>query len=305
MAEETRTGPGLDETRIVVLGEGLELHRVYIDALVEQELNARTMDPETFKRLVANIESGWRLESLPFCAAVWKDGKLEIQIVAGHHRVRSARKAGLSEIYILLDVTGLTRSEIVSKQLSHNAISGMDDQDTLVQMFQDMDRIEDMVASHIDPFEIGVYPPVEIPRLDTVKVNYETRVVTFMFLPIQAEQLDEVCERVPPAVDEIFLMPDTLVEKFERTMQGLGKRCDIRSMGAIVSKMCDIAEEWLEEHPEEEVPLKPDPKAKGKQQPDVTGRKRRPPKSLLEAYQEAKAAEKNLPGDGKKSPAAN
>ena len=295
MIDTTRSSStDLADTFVASLEAGLELHYVNIDWLVEQELNAHVMNGGTFDRLAANIEKDRRLESLPFCAAREKGEKTILEIVSGHHRVRAARKAELQKIHVLVDVTGLSRSEIVSKQLSHNAIGGVDDPDILAQLFQEMTTIEDMVSSHIDPFEIGVYPATEVPKLDTVKVNYETRVVTFMFLPTQADQFDEVCDRIPQSVDDVALLPLDLVSKFEETMQQLGKRCDIRAMGAVVSKMCDLALEWIEEHPEEEK-AEEERKAKtpaAKKAGTPNANKPRPPRSLIEAYERAKAAEK-------------
>src|SRR6266699_1322539 len=46
--------------------------------------------------------------------------------ISGHHRTRAATAAGLSELFVLVDVTGLSRSQIAAKQLAHNAIEGQD-----------------------------------------------------------------------------------------------------------------------------------------------------------------------------------
>jgi hypothetical protein len=84
------------------------------------------------------------------------------------------------------------------------------------------------------------------------------------------------------------------VSKFEATMQQLGKRCDIRAMGAVVSKMCDLALEWIEANPEEEqaeVERKAKAPAKKGETATPALNKPRPPKSLIEAYERAKAAD--------------
>ena len=105
------------------MGSGLVIAKVQIDQVKEQDINARIMKNEMQDQLTANIKKRGQLESLPFLVLV--NGKLEI--VSGHHRIKSARAAGLKELIVILDVSGLTRSQIVAKQLAHNAISGFDE----------------------------------------------------------------------------------------------------------------------------------------------------------------------------------
>src|SRR3990167_3081838 len=125
MVSQARNAPVSPRARVevlAVLGNGMEVWRVGVDDLQEQDKNARTMSPQAFQRLVANIKNGDRLESLPFCV-LRPNG--DIEIVSGHHRTRAARAAGLNEVPVLIDTTTtLTRSQIVAKQLAHNSISG-------------------------------------------------------------------------------------------------------------------------------------------------------------------------------------
>ena len=118
--------------KIAVLEENLEIWRVSIDEIKEQDKNAHFMNKQIFDRLSGNIEKEKRLESLPFCVL----NNDRIELISGHHRVRAARKACILEIYILIDVSGMmSRGEIISKQLSHNALVGDDDQEILKQLF--------------------------------------------------------------------------------------------------------------------------------------------------------------------------
>ena len=53
--------------------------------------------------------------------ATIKDKLGYYEIISGHHRVRAGRAAGLEWFYVLVDGDEeLSRSKIVSKQLSHN-----------------------------------------------------------------------------------------------------------------------------------------------------------------------------------------
>src|SRR5690349_10761443 len=101
--------------KILELGQGLELWKVSPSRLREQSLNARAMPKAMFERLARTIERDKRLESLPLIARTEQG----LEIVSGHHRVRAATAAGLSELFAILDVSGLSRSEIAAKQLAH------------------------------------------------------------------------------------------------------------------------------------------------------------------------------------------
>jgi hypothetical protein len=109
--------------RVADLGGGLELWRFNVDETIEQDLNARAQPKEMFERLTATIGKDGRLEALPFLAQTQRG----LEIVSGHHRVRAARAADVTDIYGVVDVTNLTRDQIAAKQLAHNAISGYDD----------------------------------------------------------------------------------------------------------------------------------------------------------------------------------
>lgn len=280
--------------RVLDLGSGLELWKVHIDELREQDKNAQTMDPETFDRLAANIEKDRRLEQLPFCAARVVGGKARLEIVGGHHRVRAARKAHLLEIYALVDVTDLPRSKVISKQLAHNTIVGKSDEQVLAELFAQMDGLEDMLASHVDPFALGVFEPLEAPKVEPVAVDIQTKTVVLAFLPSQLEDFDEACKRLPPA-EEIRLLPVELYKKFETTMKRLGRRCNIKAVGGVVSKMCDLATQWLDSQPESEPEPKPKGRAKGKRpaKKKAPGPRRKPAQSAIEAYAAAQRKAKD------------
>ena len=124
---------------IYEMGSGLVIAKVGIDRVKEQDLNARVMKNEMQDQLTANIAKRGQLESLPFL--VQTENALEI--ISGHHRIKSARAAGLKEFIAIVDESGLSRSQIAAKQLAHNAISGFDDDSTLkeiIKMITDVDR---------------------------------------------------------------------------------------------------------------------------------------------------------------------
>ena len=112
------------------MGTELYIAKVQLADLKEQDINARIMKNEMQDQLTANIKNRGQLESLPLIALMGE----KLEIISGHHRVKSAREAGLKEIIVILDKSGLTRSKAASKQLAHNAISGFDDESTLKEI---------------------------------------------------------------------------------------------------------------------------------------------------------------------------
>jgi hypothetical protein len=152
----------------------------------EQDINARVMKTEMFKQLVDNIKKRGQLESLPLCALTDK-----IEIISGHHRVRAAREAGMNEIIIILDVSGLNRSQVAAKQLAHNAISGFDDQDTLKEIAKLISDVDDMLESFIGKDVLGE-PMAELEKLLAPKVEFDWKNITFSFLPHQVNDLQKL-----------------------------------------------------------------------------------------------------------------
>lgn len=113
----------LPEPEVVLeLGQGLEIWKIHVDRLREQDVNARAMTRPMFDRLTQTIGRDQRLESLPLCAVVDD----HVEIVSGHHRVRGARAADVQVIHAIVDVSGLTPDQVKAKQLAHNAIAGED-----------------------------------------------------------------------------------------------------------------------------------------------------------------------------------
>ncbi len=98
--------------KIYDMGTGLIIAKVPLDKVREQDINARIMKKEMQDQLTANIKNRGQLESLPLL--VEKDGVLEI--ISGHHWIICAREAEVKETVAIIDVSGLSRSKIASKQ---------------------------------------------------------------------------------------------------------------------------------------------------------------------------------------------
>lgn len=230
--------------QMLELGHGLIIAKVPLTSLREQDINARIMKNEMQKQLTDNIRKRGQLESLPFCALV--DGKIEI--ISGHHRIRSAKDSGvIGEIYVILDVTGLTRSQIAAKQLAHNAISGFDDQSTLKEIVKLIDDVDDMLESYIGKEILGE-PLAELEKLLSPTVEYDWKNIVFTFLPHQVKDLDKLVEALRSQQPDFIGACD--IEQHKPFIDALAKYqefANVKNTGAAIHAMIKGTEQLFDD----------------------------------------------------------
>ena len=213
------------------LGTGIYVAIVPINELREQDINARIMDDGKFKQLVNNIKKRGMVESLPFCAYTDKG----IEIVSGHHRVKASREAGIKQLPVLIDISGLNRSQIAAKQLAHNAIAGIDDQNTLREIAKMITDVDDMLESAIDK-DVFKEQQAEIEKLATPAVDIEWKTVQFTFLPHQLKDLQKLIDKTEGV--EIEGVADiALFKPFVEALEKTQKFQDVKSVGTAVYLM--------------------------------------------------------------------
>jgi hypothetical protein len=218
----------------------LELWRVNIDQLREQDINAQCMSPEMQERLTLNIAKEQRLESVPFVVRR-EDGKFDI--ISGHHRYRAARNAGLKEIIVLVETRPLDRSRVVSKQVAHNRLVGTSDPQVLKRLCEEMVRPEDLLEAFIDKDDLKInYQPVPI---DDIIIKYDWKILVLSFLPAQLNDIKSLCDAIPPETTMIGACDIKIYDEFRQTLLALGKAEDIRNLGTVVAKMVEITKEYL------------------------------------------------------------
>jgi hypothetical protein len=228
---------------IADMGRGLIIAKVKITDLREQDVNARIMKTEMQRQLTDNIKKRGQLESLPFCALI--DGKIEI--VSGHHRIRSAKDSGaISELYVILDVSGLRRSQVAAKQLAHNAIAGFDDQSTLKEIAKMIQDVDDMLESFIGKDVLGA-PMAELEKLLSPKVEFDWRNVTFTFLPHQVndlEKLIDILAAINP--DALGVAPVEAHKPFIEAITKYQQFANVKNTGAAIYAMIRATESLFE-----------------------------------------------------------
>ncbi len=225
----------------VELYEGLELWYVNIAVLREQSLNAQSMATNMFLALTETIKRDSRLESMPLCA--WQDGKLEL--ISGHHRVRAARKAEFNNIWVLVDVSGISRDQLLAKQLAHNAITGSSDPDIIAQIFREIEDVDAKIEAFVDPDMSGLSKAPKLTSKD-LDVYVEARVVTLVFLDAQKAVLEKALERLTGDEDEVWLAAREEYDLLTDTVNAVSNAYDIRSMPTIFAKMAEIVLEHVE-----------------------------------------------------------
>jgi hypothetical protein len=110
-----------------------ELGLVKPEDCLGQDKNARYFTPEVFQQLVDNVKADGQLESVPL---VYPHPDIEGKylIISGHHRIDAAKQAKLEYVLVFV-IRPTSQDEIISKQLSHNALVGMDDKAVLAEIF--------------------------------------------------------------------------------------------------------------------------------------------------------------------------
>lgn len=224
------------------MGSDLLIVRISIDRLKEQDINARIMKNEMQDQLTANIAKRGQLESMPLLAEI--EG--EILIVSGHHRIKSARAAGLKEIVAILDVSGLSKSAMAAKQLAHNAISGFDDDSTLREIVKMITDVDDMIESYIGK-DIMEEPLSEYDKLISPAVQFDFENVTFSFLPHQVKDMDELVKNLELTAPTIIgVAAYEQCKGFIEALSKYQKFTDIRNVGAAVHSMIEAVNEKMD-----------------------------------------------------------
>lgn len=244
MANEQSEGIQIEGCSVIYdMGSGLVIAKVQLDKVKEQDINARVMKNEMQDQLTANIKKRGQLESLPFL--VLNAGKLEI--VSGHHRIKSARAAELKEVIAIIDVSGLSRSQIAAKQLAHNAISGFDDDSTLREIVKMITDVDDMIESFVGK-DIMEEPLEQYEKMLSPAIQFDFKNVTFSFLPHQVQDMDVLVKNLETTAPEIIgVAPYEQCKSFVETLSRYQKFTDIRNVGAAIHSMVQNANERINE----------------------------------------------------------
>lgn len=234
--------------RLADAGPNLGVYKVHVEEIKEQDVNARVMAPEMFDRLTENIRREGRLEQLPFC--VVKGNGFEM--VSGHHRLRGARAAGLTEIFVLADERKLSRSSIVAKQIAHNRLQGEDDREILRRLYEEIETVDDKIETFLSAEDFDDVRQLEPVKIADLGVDLPFKHITLVFLPKAIEDLDALetfVKKLPRDSDTFGVVSIEALEAFRQACLKLSRKEDVRSMGAIVTRMLELIQPLIDDEP--------------------------------------------------------
>lgn len=225
-----------------------EIRSVAPKSLKARETNARYMTAEQLERLTENVRRDGKLTSAPL-AHTLADGRLEL--ISGHHRTLAAIGAGLEQIDVIVITSELDEPRIKALQLSHNAITGQDDQSILRSLYESLDLIERKHSGLTDDIlaDIG---KVDVSGLSLGAIEYQQ--LRIDFLPEDATAFEAALKRLGKAGAK----QRVLVARYEDfdavfdTLIAVKAATDTFNAGLALRFMADLALERLEQIDAEE-----------------------------------------------------
>ena len=227
-----------------LLTHGYHLAEVDVGELEFLEKNARYMTNYMFNNLVENIRRDGTLTSVPLCCK--HDGKYKI--LSGNHRVKAAIEAGLTKLLVMYTDKPLSRAEQVAIALSHNSIEGKDDMVLLKELWAELDSVDLKKYSGLDDKTLWEMDKSEMQSLTEFHLEYKTQ--TFLFLPEEAERLQNVFEKALAEVHKDKVAYANRLQDFDRFIEAQSKiqnAYDVKNSAVVMMLMLDMFERHLEE----------------------------------------------------------
>jgi hypothetical protein len=236
--DEKALNTRLAELAREIYGEKVTLRAVDPRSIVLLKKNARFMKKATFDQLTSNLKADGVLQSVPLCHTL-ADGRLEC--LSGNHRVQAAIKAGLAVILCLVIPTELPKSQRLSRQLSHNALSGEDDMTILADLWKDIESLEEKLYAGLDSELIGELQKINFQGFAAEPIRTEQ--LMMWFLPEEVADLKkllEVYQRLATASD-VYLAPlsryETLWKALVKTKRSAGVKNTAVAFMLLVDKL--------------------------------------------------------------------
>lgn len=217
----------------------LEILLVKPSECVAQRINARYFSPEIMQQLTNNIADAGNLESMPLVYV--EDGVYKI--ISGHHRIEAAVAAKLPWILVLRALPK-SHDEVVSMQIAHNALVGIDDKVILSEMFQSIQDIQLRLRTGLND---------ELAKITYTSLNFrigEFRELTLLFLPEQLGELESDLEMI---ARNTSVRPQTTVmladrsdfDTFTKVLRRIKRTENIKNNATAILRMAQLAMEHL------------------------------------------------------------
>lgn len=209
----------LGEASRVLFGGQAELRLVCPSQLILLRKNARYMRKAVFDQLTDNVRRDGFLSSVPLCQEIGTD---QLEVLSGNHRVQAAIAAGIEKILIIA-IPQIESARKIAIQLSHNALTGEDDQQLLAELWSELQDLNEQLYSGLDSDSVGELDPVAFHSFNPAQPKLRT--ITLCFLPEEASVLDELLSEADAIAraDDLYLAPashyDPLFEALAETRQ--------------------------------------------------------------------------------------
>lgn len=242
VVEQTLDHARVDEINAKLTGN-CKLALVPVEQLNLLEKNARFMPYETFQKLVSNIKRDGGLTSVPFCL---KRGDGDFLVLSGNHRVMAAKEAGLTEVLVMYTDKELSRQEQIAIQLSHNSLTGEDDLNILKSLWEEID---DLALKYYSGLDDKVLEEMEKNAQKTLsEVNLDYKVLSFMFLPEEIEDVDAILETAQGGKgDEVRLVALSQFERLLAATSVVKAAHNIKNSAVALEIVLHVFEDHLED----------------------------------------------------------
>ena len=162
------------------------------------ETNARFMPNDKFAALVANVKRDGGLASVPLVYAF--DEPETPLVLSGNHRIMAARAAATGPELCMVISARKTVDELVAIQLSHNAIAGADDLQTLKKLCDQIHDIDMKMYSGIDEDTLKKLEAIKFEAISEPRLVFKT--VTMLFLPHEIDELNAMLSEVDKLLED-------------------------------------------------------------------------------------------------------
>jgi hypothetical protein len=205
--------------------------------------NARRMSASQFNQLVENVKADGVLTSVPL---VHRQGD-DLVILSGNHRVKAAVAAGLATITVM-EALGddLTPERLVALQLSHNAITGDDDENILRELYDSLDVMGKLYSGLTDA-SFGGVGELDLTKLAIGAPKYQA--VNMLLLPEDHEIFVEAMEKLGKGAAQTTRYIGRLADyaTFEKAIVAVQDTFDIHNQAMAIMAMAELALEKLAE----------------------------------------------------------
>jgi len=115
------------------------------------------------------------------------------------------------------------------------------------ELYNSINSAEARLEAYIDEEALRAQLDTTHINISDIETDINFRMATFLFLPHQLDKFDEVISLIGPDTKMVVVSELSYFEKFKETLTQTREDADIRSLGMILSKMCDIVLEHYAE----------------------------------------------------------